>query len=118
MASEGKPLTMVLSELVDLAIQHQFGQSTFAAALDHEERRLPIDEITGAAQQEMVLSIQQMLGSVPELKVRKLSSHAALDCLTITKAMVEAESASSQVNTSKLKQRVIQALQGYLLYRS
>ena len=40
--NSAEPLSTALDALVKIAIQHQFGNPLYAAALDHEERRLPM----------------------------------------------------------------------------
>ncbi len=84
--SRGKPLATVLGEVISIAIDHQFGSPVFAAALDHEERRLPLDTVLGAAQARIVNAVRVLLRRHPELAGTHLPRAAASDCLTIAKA--------------------------------
>jgi AcrR family transcriptional regulator len=105
-----------LGGLVDIAITHQFGNASFAAALDHEEQRLPVGEQLGAARQRMAGLVQGGLRQHRGQLSKPLPALAAFDCLTITKALVEAEAAQQQPDLKSLKARVMRALLGYLAY--
>ncbi len=114
----GRPLVEVLSGLIDIAVEHQFGNAVFSAALDHEEQRLPLGELLSVAQMRIVTAVQAAFESHPELANASLPACAAADCLAIAKALIEAEAAHSQPHkephTHDLHQRVLRALRGYL----
>lgn len=108
-----------LGGLVDIAIAHQFGDAAharYAAALDHEEQRLPLHALLRAARQRMVGLVQGVLQQRRGELAQALPTTAAFDCLTITKALVEAEAAQPQARLKTLKRRVMRALLGYLAY--
>lgn len=115
-AGRGKALATVLSQVIKIAVNHQFGSPVFAAALDHEERRLPLDAVLGAAQARIVAAVQALLHHHPELAGMPLPRTAAGDCLVIAKALIEAEATRASPNVRGLRQRVLRALQGYLLF--
>lgn len=112
--SEGQQLVDVLAELVEIAIEHQFGNAVLAAALDHEEQRLPMENVLTAAQHRITSALQRVFEGHVDLKTSPVSATTAIDCLTIAKALIEAEAAQSKPDLPGLRKRVLRALQGYL----
>jgi AcrR family transcriptional regulator len=111
---QGRPLVSVLSSLVEIAIEHQFGNAVLAAALDHEEQRLPLGDVLGSAQSRMVAAVHTALDRHPDLGAAPVPLPVAVDCLTLAKALIEAEAAQPQPDVVALRQRLLHALQGYL----
>jgi AcrR family transcriptional regulator len=114
-----RPLPLWLGGLVEIAIAHQFGDSAhtrYAAALDHEEQRLPVADVLEQARQRILALVQAALRQRRNDLCKPLPKHAAFDCLTITKALVEAEAAQLQPDLTSLKARLMRALLGYLAY--
>jgi AcrR family transcriptional regulator len=116
-AAAGAPLAQTLSALIDIAMEHQFGRAAFAAALDHEEQRLPLHAVLNAAQQRIVNAVHGILKIHRAALPAPPSAQTAADCLTLTKALVESASLQPDPDLKSLKRRVLLALQGYLLYR-
>jgi AcrR family transcriptional regulator len=113
--SAGKSLRASIAALVRVAIEHQFGQPLLAAALDHEERRLPLQRVLRESEQRIAGSLTALLSRhARKLRVAP-DATAAGDCLTIAKAMVDAAGLSSAKPAANLQQRVERALLGYLL---
>lgn len=108
-------LSDVLGELIDIAIDHQFGRAAYAAALDHEERRLPMQPVIGQAQQRIVIAVQTVLDSHPDELPSALPPEAAMDCLVMVKALVDAAAGQAEPDLAGLKRRVLRALLGYLM---
>ncbi len=113
--SAGKSLRASIAALVHVAIEHQFGQPLFAAALDHEERRLPLQRVLRASEQRIAGSVTELLSRHARKLRVAADTTVAGDCLTIAKAMVDAAGASSARPPANLQQRVERALLGYLL---
>ena len=113
--SRDKPLAKVLAELTDIAIDHQFRNPVFAAALDHEERRLPLDAVLRDAQERLINSIQTLLNDHHQDFRAPLPTSAAIDCLLIAKALVESEASRPTPAIDALRERVVRALLGYLV---
>ena len=110
-AGRAQPLRKALSPVVQIAIDHQWGNPVYAAALDHEEKRLPVSGQLQAIQMRLVVAVAQLLrGHLPRLTERK-AMLLARDCVVICKALIEAEPA--QANLKLLKTRVVD----WLLYR-
>ncbi len=111
----GKSLGDGLLALARLAIDQQYRNPTFAAALDHEERRLPIgsrlrrhEERLGAA----VIAFLMMHRSV--LPADRVAPDTARDLLLITRALVEADAQETATPPRDLERRLLRALTGYL----
>jgi AcrR family transcriptional regulator len=113
--SAARTLDGLLSGLVAIAIDHQFRNPVFAAALDHEEQRLPLEDVLSAARQRIISAVDTALRSHPALGGVRLPVWVAPDCLTIAKALIESESINPQPNLPRLRKRVLRALRGYLL---
>lgn len=107
-----KPLSTVIRELADLAIEQQFGNPTLAAALDHEERRLPVDPVVGNAQARMVRSIQALFAGYDFSA--QLPASAAIDCVVMVKAVIDSEAGNPAPDVDELRARILRALLGYL----
>jgi AcrR family transcriptional regulator len=104
--------------LVAGGIDNQFGQSSLAAALDHEELRLRQDPVMTSllakAQRKLIALVMGMLAQhEDELKVLVNESTAA-DVLVIAKSLIEAQAAQSAQPSPDLAARVERAVLGYL----
>ncbi len=108
-------LQALLLGLIDVALEHQFGDAVLASALDHEEQRLPLIDVLQAAQERIVKAVHGALRHHPELVAQPPNKAAVADCLTIAKALIEAETGLAKPNSAALRQRVLRALSGYLL---
>jgi AcrR family transcriptional regulator len=113
--SQGQRLERVLLGLIDVAIEHQFGDAVLAAALDHEEQRLPLGQMLSATQQRIAKAVQEALQAHPELAKTTVTATTTIDCFTIAKALIESEATRPKPDLAALRKRVLLALQGYLL---
>jgi AcrR family transcriptional regulator len=113
----GASLPQAVAALADLAVQQQLGQPLYAAALDHEERRLPVQPTLDAARQRMAAAVAALLARhFPGWDAAALQV-AAGDCLTIAKALVDAEPVTPTAGpaaATALRRRVQRAVLGYL----
>ncbi|MGL4576795.1 MAG: TetR/AcrR family transcriptional regulator [Burkholderiaceae bacterium] len=107
-ACKGKSLQHSIQALVGIAIDHQWGNPVYAAALDHEEQRLPVMETLQAIQMRIVGAIAQLVQRHFPALPYPHRMQLAKDCVVICKAMTEAE----PVNASKkaLHARVVNVL--------
>jgi AcrR family transcriptional regulator len=113
-AAAGRPLRQALAELARLAVEQQFARPLLAAALDHEELRLPMQNRIAPAQARLLGAVERLLQEhAGELTV-PLPSAAARDCIVIAKALVEAEATRQRQPSADLAARVERALLGYL----
>jgi AcrR family transcriptional regulator len=112
--TQGQALRPVLAALVAVAIQHQFGNAGYAAALDLEERRLPVQALLGASQQRIVQLLSGVLRQHRAALAKPLPATAAIDCLTISKALIENQPSAGVPNLQALARKVLRALLGYL----
>ena len=115
---EGKSLDSLLAELVDIAIEHQFGRAVYAAALDHEEERLPLGSVLSASQQRIRHALAALLDQHRPSIATDLQPTAAEDCLIIVKALIDSEGEHRAPDVPLLRVRVLRALWGYLRYSS
>jgi AcrR family transcriptional regulator len=114
-ACEGKSLAYSINQLTELAIQQQFEQPFLAAALDHEERRLPVGEHIAEAEARLIKSLMRLLARHQHMLSAKVTPTLAKDCLVIVKALVESEAGHGQIKPpANLPTRIRKALLGYL----
>lgn len=108
-AVQGKSLEVALTGLASFCVEQQFTDPVFAAAIDHEERRLTLAQVQFASRQSILNGLERLFQShgVPTPRV------AAADCIAIAKALVEAEPHPSP----DLADRIRRALSGYLRER-
>lgn len=114
--SEGQSLEASVHALVRVAIDQQYGRPLLAAALDHEERRLPVEPAVSAAEKRIVRSVETLLRRHRVALSRRLPAGAARDCLVIAKAMVDADASVADRPSPGLQRRVARALMGYLTF--
>jgi AcrR family transcriptional regulator len=107
-------LETVIDALAELLIQQQYGDPLLAAALDHEERRLPLADVLGASRQRVVEAMETLFAQHRSSLAADLSTSAAQDCFVIAQALVEAEVGERTNPSGDLKGRVTRALLGYL----
>jgi AcrR family transcriptional regulator len=113
-ASAGLSLAQALAALVSLAVDQQFDRAIYAAALDHEEKRLPLQPELAAARARIAQAVAGLLKQHRASLAPRLPACAAQDCITIAQALVEAHSGGSPRELAALKRRVLRALLGYL----
>ena len=111
---DGQPLEDVLHAVARLAIAQQYANPVFAAALDHEEKRLPIQDQLQAFGAHMLALVSSLLARHAAELAPDLPSAAAADCMAITKALVEADAEQALKPAPDLEDRIVRALQGYL----
>ncbi len=105
-------LEAALGALVDVALSYQFDSPVLSAALDHEEQRLPLQAVLAKTQATIGESINLLLRQHAH-RLRLVShKHAAADCMTLVKSMVEASAEDDTMHT--IKSRILRALTGYL----
>jgi AcrR family transcriptional regulator len=112
------PLLEGLSRLARLAIEQQFQDPVYAAALDHEERRLPLGTRLASSESRLVGAILQFLedhrDELPTFPDGN-PEEVARDLLLITRVLVEADAHGGQGAPPSLHPRLVRALAGYLL---
>jgi AcrR family transcriptional regulator len=112
--SEGRPLEFAVRALVRLAIRQQYTEPLLAAALDHEERRLPLGPRLRESERQLVESVQRLLTRHRRELAASLPRQAAQDCLAIARALVEADIDAPGGPAANLEARLMRALLGYL----
>jgi AcrR family transcriptional regulator len=114
LGSEGGTLESSLASLVRVAIDQQYGRPLLAAALDHEELRLPVQPLVAEAGQRMLACIVTVLQRHDPGSSAAGLQRVARDCLVITKALVEADSNVQRQPPPDLERRILKAVMGYL----
>lgn len=113
-SAAGLPLIDSLQLLARFAIEQQYGKPLLAAALDHEEQRLPVQGVLRRSDARLIESVHRFLRQHKAQLTCDASVLAARDLLTLTRALVEADSAHSRLPPPGLESRITRALQGYL----
>lgn len=114
--SAGASLDTRLRVLARLAIEQQYRDPIYAAALDHEERRLPIGARLRQYDQRLAQAVLGFLSQHRrELPKGRVSPVAARDLLLIARALVEADAQDAAQPPPDLEDRLVRALAGYLL---
>ena len=80
-----------MSAIAQLAIAQRKANPVLAAALGHEEARLPVQYQLRAAQERLVASAKQLFAHHQAGLAPALPASNARDCFAITKALVEME---------------------------
>jgi AcrR family transcriptional regulator len=112
--SAGRPLEVRLEALVRFAVEQQYRNARIAAALDLEERRLPVQHRIAPHQKRMLSAIAQLISAHQDSLSPDLPPEAPLDCFLITRSLVESEIGRDMPVSSKIEARVLRALLGYL----
>jgi AcrR family transcriptional regulator len=116
-AVDGQSLEDSLAALAQVAIEQQYRKPLLAAALDHEERRLPVQEVVSKAERRMLACVAVLLQRHRAELASDLATTAARDCMVIAKSLVEADSAMARRPPADLADRIVRALMGYLTWR-
>ena len=107
---KGCDASTTLKAVIELGLTQQFSNPLLAAALDHEEARLPLKQLLTQSHQDLLHCFEKMLRPhFPHLTMIEVE-----DCMNIGKALIEAEAQTLSVPSSQLAQRVYRALSGYL----
>ena len=107
-------LRETLQAVAALAVEQQYGDPVLAAALDHEEQRLPIQPLLRQFDERLHACTSTLLLRHRAELSHALPASAARDCLVITQALVEADAHRSNKPPPDLEQRIVRALLGYL----
>lgn len=111
----GQSLRDGLVALARLAIAQQYRNPTFAAALDHEERRLPIGARLRSHEARLGAAVMAFLVMHRSaLPADRVAPEVARDLLLIARALVEADAQVATKPHKDLENRLVRALMGYL----
>lgn len=113
-ATAGASLEKTVRALAQLAVEQQYGQPLLAAALDHEEQRLPVKDRLRAADRRLGAAVGALLARHAAELPRALPDAAVSDLLVVTKALVEADAQAGRVPTPDLAARIVRVQWGYL----
>ncbi len=111
-------LVETVAALARIGVKHQYADALFAAALDHEEARLPLGPLLAPFQARMIFAIQKVAARHLAQRSSALPAAAAQDCLAISKAIIESEISSKSIARKAIVARVTHAIMGYLTYEA
>jgi AcrR family transcriptional regulator len=113
-ASCQNTLLQSLHEVAKLSIAQQYANPILAAALDHEEARLPVQNQIRATQERLLQSVSELFAHHQNELATDLPESCVRDCFTMTKALVEMEAGVNANPPADLEKRIVRALLGYL----
>ena len=108
-------LRETLDDVALLLIDQQYGDPVYAAAIDHEERRLPLGARAHQADRRFAVITQTLIARHRGEISATLPDSAPQDLLLIARAIVETDSGMGQVPPEDLRSRIARALLGYLV---
>jgi AcrR family transcriptional regulator len=115
-ATAGKSLKDALGKLIDVQLAHHACRCNLNRILELEERRLmPGSEEEMAAGSVAQQILQFLKQHRSEIRCRDLAS-AALDCLTIVRALTDEALQREAGDIFSVKARILRAVMGYLQY--
>jgi AcrR family transcriptional regulator len=113
----GRSLAQCLQAMAKLAVAQQYDQPLLAAALDHEEQRLPMQREEARTFTRISHALDLLLAEHRADLPTDLPASAGFDCLLIAKALVESNPSLQPSQSPDLERRVFRALLGYLTVR-
>jgi AcrR family transcriptional regulator len=111
----GQPLPVAVRALVKLAMRGQWEQPMLAAALDHEERRLPVEKLLRASHQAIDESLLELLQEHRKAIAPGDLRVIARDVVDIAKALIEKDADGRSEVPAGLEDRIYRAVMGYLV---
>ena len=106
-----------LHAVAQLLIEQQYGDPVYAAAIDHEERRLPLGARTRQAEQRFAAAAMALMARHRAEISASLPASAPRDLLLMARAIVEDGSQSVRTPPADLEARIVRALLGYLVLK-
>ena len=113
-ATAGQSLAAAVRALAQLAVEQQYGQAMLAAALDHEERRLPLHRRLREHDAQLAASVATLLSRHADEIDPALPAAAPADLLVLVRALVESAIDRPAAARADLQDRVVRAVLGYL----
>jgi AcrR family transcriptional regulator len=113
-AHEGRSLPDTLYALADLGIEQQYRRPLLSVALDHEETRLPLEKRLRESEQRIGAAVMALLYRHEKELAASPKPSDVQDIFVIAKALIEADAMAGRTPTPDLRERVVQALWGYL----
>jgi AcrR family transcriptional regulator len=113
-AHQDRSLQEALLGLVDIGIAQQYARPLLAAALDHEEARLPLEPRLREHEQRIGIAVTTLLQRHASEIAEPPQPSNVQDIFVIAKAMIEADATAGRAPPADLRGRVVRALLGYL----
>jgi AcrR family transcriptional regulator len=116
-ARSGGSLREALQALAEIGIEQQYGRPLLAAALDHEELRLPLGARLRESEQRIGAAVATLLQRHVGELAAPLQPADVHDALVIAKALIEGDAMAGRAPSPDLRDRIVRALLGYLQTR-
>lgn len=116
-AHRDRTLREALLALADIGIAQQYARPMLAAALDHEEARLPLGPRLREYEQRIGAAVMTLLQRHSAELAAPAQPSDVQDLFVIAKAMIEADALAGRTPSADLRDRVARALLGYLATR-
>jgi len=113
-AHQDRSLREALLALADIGIAQQYAHPILAAALDHEEARLPLGPRLREYEQRIGAAVMTLLQRHADELAAPPQPGDVQDIFVIAKAMIEADAMAGRKPSADLRDRVVRALLGYL----
>ena len=114
---QDRSLREALLALVDIGIAQQYARPMLAAALDHEEARLPLGPRLREYEQRIGAAVMALLQRHAAELAAPPQPCDVRDIFVIAKALIEADALAGRTPSADLRDRVARALLGYLATR-
>ena len=116
-AHKDRSLREALLALTDIGIAQQYARPMLAAALDHEEARLPLGPRLREYENRIGVAVMTLLQRHAAELTAPPQPRDVQDIFVIAKAMIEADALAGRTPSADLRDRVTRALLGYLKTR-
>lgn len=116
-AHADRSLREALLALADIGIAQQYARPMLAAALDHEEMRLPIAPRLREYEQRIGGAVMTLLQRHAAELPAPPQPGDVQDLLVIAKALIEADALAGRAPSADLRDRLVRALVGFLTTR-
>jgi len=102
------------SALADLGVEQQYRRPLLAAALGHEETRLPLEQHLCESELCIGAAVMALLNRHPKELANPPEPSHGQDIFVIAKALIESDAMAGRTPSPDLHKRVVRALWGYL----
>jgi AcrR family transcriptional regulator len=112
--TEGMPLRDTLLKITKVMLNHKYSEPLLAIALDHQELRLPVEDILNDTKQQCLDGFTTFLLHYRSEFQNDFPRYVAHDCMHIAKVIMEESMKGSAEIQSDLDMRITCAIIGYL----
>ncbi len=114
----GQTLEAAVRRLVRAAMQHHRDNDLLASAIDHEEARLPLDQVLGGFLEKSGAIIAALMTQRADLRAVVDPQRAARTIPPLVRAVVDAWANLRPPQLDRAEDEAVRAVIGYLLYQA